>query len=249
MLKTMITKTNIYKKVLKDLEKLNSSKNIKERLWVQKYLGSNKPTQCIKTGNIQKLARIIIKENNLNIKEFENLLDCLYKNAKTFEEMDLAARLLDAAPKLKQQIDPSKLDYWLNFTHGWAETDVLCQSNFTSDQLLSNWNIWKKLLIKFSKDKNVHKRRASLVLLTKSLRMSDDIRFSDLAFKNIDLLKEETDILITKAVSWILRSLIKYHKKEVADYLKKNKNKLPKIAVREVTNKLITGTKNKKIKK
>lgn len=245
----MTTKTNIYKKVLKQLKKLNSIKNRKERLWVQKYLGSNKPTQCIKTGEVQKLARRIIKENNLDIKEFIILIDSLYKNAKTFEEMDLAARLLDAAPKLKQEIDPNKLDYWLNFTYGWAETDVLCQSNFTSDRILSNWNTWKKLLIKFSKDKNVHKRRASLVLLTKSVRMSDDKKLSDLAFKNVDLLKEEKDILITKAISWILRSLIKNHKKEVADYIKKNNNKLPRIAVREVTNKLLTGTKNKKIKK
>jgi 3-methyladenine DNA glycosylase AlkD len=239
----------IYNKSLKELKKLSSKKDNKERLWVQKYLGSNKPTQCIKTGEVQKLAKKIIKENNFDKKELTSVLDLLYKNATTFEEMDLAARLLDAAPKLKQQIDPNKLDYWLNFTHGWAETDVLCQSNFTADELLSNWNVWKKLLIKFSKDKNVHKRRASLVILTKSVRMSDNKRLSDLAFKNTDLLKEEKDILITKAVSWILRSLIKYHKKEVSDYLKKTKDKLPKIAVREVTNKLLTGTKNKKIKK
>ena len=244
-----MTYNNLYKKSLTEIKKQSFNKNNKERLWVQKYLGSNKPTRCIKTGDIQKLAKKIIKENNPNKKELLTLLDSLYKNAKTFEEIDLPAKLLGASPKLIQEIDPNKLDYWLNFTHGWAETDVLCQSNFTSDVLLSNWNAWKKLLIKFSKDKNVHKRRASLVLLTKSVRMSDDKRLSDLAFKNTNLLKEETDILITKAVSWILRSLIKYHKKEVADYLKKNKDKLPKIAVREVTNKLLTGTKNKKIKK
>ncbi|MFH1971719.1 MAG: DNA alkylation repair protein [Patescibacteria group bacterium] len=245
----MTVNSPIYKNSLKELKKIGSNKNKKESLWVQKYLGSNKTYNCTKTGDIQKLARKIIKENNPDIKELENLLDSLYKNAKTFEEIDLAARLLGVSPKLRQQISPNKLDYWLNFTHGWAETDVLCQSNFTSDELLSNWNTWKKLLIKFSKDKNVHKRRASLVLLTKSVGMSDDKRLSDLAFKNTDLLKEEKDILITKAISWILRSLIKNHKKEVANYLKKNKDRLPKIAVREVTNKLLTGTKNKKVKK
>lgn len=245
----MTVNNPIYNKSLKELKKLSSKKDNKERLWVQKYLGSNKPTQSIKTGDVQKLARKIIKENNPNKKEFVSLLDSLYKNAITFEEMDLAARLLDAAPKLKQQINPNKLDYWLNFTHGWAETDVLCQSNFTSDELLSNWNTWKKLLIKFSKDKNVHKRRASLVLLTKSVRMSDNKRLSNLALKNVNLLKNETDILITKAISWILRELIKNHKKEVSHYLKKNNETLPRIAVREVTNKLLTGVKNKKVKK
>lgn len=236
----------IYSKSLKGLNKLTSSKDIKERLWVQKYCGSNKQTNCIKSGEVKKLAKKIVGENNLDRNQLTKLLDSLYSNARFMEETTLAARILEIAPKLRQQIDPNKLDYWLNFTHGWAETDVLCQSSFTSDELLSNWSIWKKLLIKFSKDKNVHKRRASLVLLTKPTRMSNDKRLSDLAFKNVDLLKEEKDILITKAVSWILRSLIKYHKEEVANYLKENEDELPRIAVREVTNKLLTGVKSKK---
>jgi len=245
----MVVNSNIYNIVLKDLHKLNSDKNIKERLWVQKYLGSNKPTGCIRTGDVQKLARKIISENNLNEKELENLLNLLYSKAKTFEEIDLAAKLLGAAPKLRQKINPNKLDYWINFTYGWAETDVLCQSNFTSDEILSNWNTWKKLLINLNKDKNIQKRRASLVLLTKAVRMSDDEKLSKIAFRNIDVLKKEKEILITKAISWILRSLIKNHKKEVSRYLKINKEILPKIAVREVANKLETGVKNKKVKK
>jgi len=208
----MIIKNNIHRKVIKEINKLDSKKDKKERLWVQKYLGSNKPTASVKTSKMIDLAKKIVKENNLNKKQLTELLDSLYSKGKTFQEIDLAARLLGVAPKIRQEINPNKLDYWLNFTHGWAETDVLCQSNFTSNELLSNWNNWKKLLIKFSKDKNVHKRRASMVLLTKSVRMSDDKRLSNLAFKNINLLKKETDILITKAISWILRELIKNHK-------------------------------------
>jgi 3-methyladenine DNA glycosylase AlkD len=245
----MINTEIIYKKYLAELKELGNNKNINERLWVQKYLGSNKPTQCIRTGDVQKLARKIINENNLNEKELENLVDLFYSKAKTFEEIDLAAKLLGAAPKLRQKMDVNKLDYWLNFTYGWAETDVLCQSNFTSDEILSNRNTWKKLLINLNKDKNIQKRRASLVLLTKAVRMSEDKRLSKMAFRNVDLLKKEKEILITKAISWILRSLIKNHKKEVSEYLKINKEILPKIAVREVTNKLETGVKNKKVKK
>lgn len=239
---------HLHKQILIELHKLKSKKDKKERLWVQKYLGSNKPTASIKTGEIINLAKKINNENNLDKIQLTKLLDSLYSKGKTFQEIDLAARLLETAPKIRQQINPNKLDYWLNFTQGWAETDVLCMSNFSSDEILSDWNTWKKLLIKFSKDKNVHKRRASLVLLTKSVRTSDNKKLSDLAFKNVDLLKNEKHILITKAVSWILRSLIKNHKKEVSDYLEKNKETLPKIAVREVTNKLLTGVKNKKVK-
>jgi len=233
----------LYKKIIVALSRIPKKGTIKERVWIQKYLGSNKPTKSLKGSEIVKFAKEISRQNSLDISEFTDLIDTLYENAKTFEEIDLAARLIQVNPKLKSQIDPKKLDYWLNFVHGWAETDVLCQSNFTDKEILENWQAWTKLLIKLNLDKNVHKRRASLVLLTKPLRNSSDKRVLDLALKNIDNLKGERDILITKVVSWVLRSGVKNHKKEILEYLKKNKDTLPKIAVREVTNKLITGKK------
>jgi 3-methyladenine DNA glycosylase AlkD len=78
------------------------------------------------------------------------------------------------------------------------------------------------------------------------VRYSDDARLSDLSFALIERLKGERDILITKAVSWLLRNLTLRHKQEVAAYLKANGASLPPIAVRETTRKLKTGTKSGK---
>jgi len=86
-------------------------------------------------------------------------------------------------------------------------------------------------------------------LLTKALRQSDDPRLSKLAFANVENLKGETDILITKAVSWILRSLVSFHKDEVLRYLENNKDSLPKIAYRETLSKALTGRKYNNSKK
>jgi hypothetical protein len=44
------------------------------------------------------------------------------------------------------------------------------------------------------------------VLLTGPVSRSDDARFRDLAFEMTERLKRERIILITKAVSWLLRS-------------------------------------------
>lgn len=150
---------------------------------------------------------------------------------------------MEYLPKLRKELDPFLLDSWLDYAHGWAEVDCICQSNFTAEELLGNWDKWSKLLDRFVKDKNVHKRRASLVLLVKAVGQSMDIRLSDLAFANIELLKSEKDILITKAISWLMRSLIKNHRKELEEYLAKNENSLPKIALRETRRKLLTGKK------
>jgi 3-methyladenine DNA glycosylase AlkD len=235
-----MTITNpIHLYILEFIKKSNSDKNE----WVQHYLGSNKPTFEIKSLDIKKFSKKIIDDNNLDQKNLINLLNSLYQNATTFNEMAIAACILGTKAQFCRNLDSNLLENWLNYTYGWAEVDCLCQSNFTPDILLLDWEKWKKLLIKFNQSSNINKRRASLVLLTKSLRQSDDSRLSKLAFENIEKLKLEKEILITKAVSWLLRSLVKFHQVEVLDYLEKNKDTLPKIAYREAFSKATTGRK------
>jgi 3-methyladenine DNA glycosylase AlkD len=75
------------------------------------------------------------------------------------------------------------------------------------------------------------------------VRDSDDTRLADLAFTNIDKLKKDKEILVTKAISWLLRDLIKHNRQRVETYLKENENMLPRIAFRETRAKLLTGRK------
>jgi 3-methyladenine DNA glycosylase AlkD len=210
--------------------------------WVQKYLGSNKIFHGFTSLQMKILVKTFLNDNKLNESQSVDLLNSLYQNGNTYTEIALAAMILPHTPVIKS-FDPKHLDLWLNYTHGWAENDVLCQSNFSSDILLSNWDNWQKILKEFNKSSNINKRRASLVLLTKPLRQSDDSRLSKIAFQNIENLKGEKEVLITKAVSWALRALTKFHKDEVLKYLEKNKDTLPKIAYREALSKALTGKK------
>lgn len=243
----MAITNKIHLQILKDIDHLVVSKKT-DTQWVKKYLGTDKIYHGFSTGQMVDLAKKIIKENNLNEKQTIDLLNSFYQNGTTYTEIALAALILSKSPQVLKNFNPKNLDLWLNYTCGWAENDVLCQSNFSSDILLSNWSNWEKILNQFVNNKNINKRRASLVLLTKSLSQSDDPRLSKLTFQNIEKLKSEKEILITKAVSWALRALTKFHQKEVLDYLGKNKDTLPKIAYREALSKAITGRKyNKKV--
>ena len=233
--------------ILKDIGQLKTDCS-SDYQWPKNYLGTNKIYHGFSTGQMIDLAKKIIKENNLNEKQTIDLLNSLYQSGTTYTEIALAALILSKSPQVLKNFNPKNLDLWLNYTCGWAENDVLCQSNFSSDILLSNWSNWEKILNQFVNNKNINKRRASLVLLTKSLSQSDDPRLSKLTFQNIEKLKSEKEILITKAVSWALRALTKFHQKEVLDYLGKNKDTLPKIAYREALSKATTGRKyNKKV--
>ena len=216
-----------------------------------KYVGTKKPSYHLKTEVQKQIIKNVLKSHPLNLTDFVDLVNSLYQNGTSYDEIIIAGRIVGVLPELRRLIQPSLLNNWLNYTNGWAEVDTLCQLSFTPEELLSKWDQWSDLLTKLNSDSNVHKRRASLVLLTKPVSHSADLRLSDLAFKNIEALKSETDILITKAVSWILRSLIKHHQDEVAKYLGANQDSLPKIAYREATTKLITGKKyinNSKLK-
>jgi len=162
---------------------------------------------------------------------------------KSHDERRIAGKLLEFLPKLRKQLNPLLLNKWLEGAEGWAEVDSICQSNFSAVEMLANWQVWEKIITKFSRDKNIHKRRASLVLLANPVRQSSDARLVKIALTSIDQLKGENDILITKAVSWLLRACIKNHRGMVRKYLESNLDNLPSIAVRETNCKLLTGKK------
>lgn len=234
--------------ILKEISKMKSSVVPSNITFGQRYVGTNKPYHGFTTKQMSDLAKKIVKENNLDSDQVINLLNSLYQNGASYTEIVLGPMILSLCPKTLKNFDPKNLDSWLNYTCGWAEDDVLCQSIFTPDILLSNWTEWQKILKEFNQSPNINKRRASLVLLTKSVHQFNDSRLSKLAFANIEKLKGETDILITKAVSWLLRSLVTFHKQELLDYLETNKDTLPKIAYREALSKALTGRKyNKKL--
>jgi 3-methyladenine DNA glycosylase AlkD len=207
------------------------------------YLGNAHFSYHVSTPVKREIAKAFVRERKeISPQEFLRLLDALFRG-RSHDEKVLAAILLGYSEIHRQHVTPRHLDSWLDHLVGWAEVDALCYSNITADEMLSHWSAWRAMLVAFSKDNNVHKRRASLVLLTGPVYHSSDPRLSKIAFENIGRLKSEKDILITKAISWLLRRLIRHHKKEVAAYIKTSGDGLPKIAIRETRRKLLTGRK------
>ncbi len=209
-----------------------------------KYLGTPRPVYGISTPATRTLVKDLKQlRPDLNLKELVELVGSLY-GGQSYTERQLASMLLDAYPRLRQDLDLELLDKWLSQLAGWAEIDNLCQSTFTANELLNRWSEWKTLLGEFSRSPEISKRRASLVLLTKTVIHSSDSRLSDLAFAHITRLRHEKDVLITKAISWLLRDLTVNHRNKVMVYLEKYASELPNIALRETRKKLETGKKN-----
>ncbi len=232
-----------HKKLLSRIKQYAATKPFKTKL-SDKYDGHNDISYPVSNPQIREIVKTWLKENkNITFEEYIDLLNSIYTQSSSSTEKYLGGYLLGHMPKFKKNIDPKLLDTWLENLTGWAQIDSLCQSCFDSDDLLNNWKIWKELLENFNNSKNIGKKRASLVLLTNAVRKSGDARLVALALNNIDNLKHEKDILITKAISWLLRSMVKLHKDTVKNYVQQNIDTLPKIAVRETTRKIATGRK------
>jgi 3-methyladenine DNA glycosylase AlkD len=165
---------------------------------------------------------------------------------ESHEEKTLAEILLACHGEARRLAGPKHIERWLDQLSGWAEVDGLCQSTFSAQELLGQWRAWRALIRRLARDPAAHKRRAALVLLTGPVRRSDDGRLAELAFETIDRLQGERDILITKAVSWLLRALVAQHRAGVVRYLAANAAALPSVAVRETRAVLETGRKSRR---
>jgi 3-methyladenine DNA glycosylase AlkD len=211
--------------------------------FLDSYLGNSHPRYPIAAPKLREIAKAWSRNNKaLTSTEFRDVVDSLI-HAPSSTEKVMAGMIMDYASKDQIKFDPRIFDTWLDQLEGWAEVDAVCTGKYTINAILEDWDKWEKLLRRFSRSKNIHKRRASLVLLCSPIRYSTDISMASLAFENIDLLKHEKEVLITKAISWLLRSMIKNFKKSVSEYVAKNKSALPAIAVRETLTVLKTGKK------
>ena len=163
---------------------------------------------------------------------------------EAYEEKVLGAVILGYSPRARRLATPAMVEAWLDHVAGWAEIDSLCAGVFPAEHMAGDWPAWRALIERLAGHANINKRRAALVLLCTTSRTSDDLRFRDLAFEVVERLKGERPILITKAVSWLLRSMTQHHAAAVSAYLEANAPSLPAIAVRETRTKLRSGTKS-----
>lgn len=206
------------------------------------YVGTQHRVYNVPTPMMHTIAKTFAKEHSdISADDCTSLADRLF-HSPSFEEKVLATMILGRFPTILASLPASAFDKWLGLLTGWAEVDTFCDE--IDYWLRKNPASGITLLKKWNKDSHLEKRRASLVVLCSSVRHSADPRWKTLAFSFTDSLTREKHVMITKAISWILRAMVKHHTTEVKDYIQSHLDTLPKIAIREATKKIQTGRKN-----
>ena len=239
-------KDSLHQQILHQIKK-NAGKST-AHTFLDSYLGNSHFRYPISAPLLRRIAKEWMNDHrDLAAGDFASLLTALIEAASGTEK-SMAGILLDYATPDQRKFKPALFDQWLDHLEGWAEIDALCTGRYSATEVVNQWNKWKPLLVKFSKSKNINKRRASIVFFCSPLSKVESKEISQTALEIVDTLKDEREVLITKAISWILRSMVRYNRKMVEIYLKENSASLPKIALRETLVKLETGKKSLKQK-
>ena len=194
---------------------------------------------------LRKIAKDWLKKNkDVSDTEFLNLIQALWKQP-IFELRSLAQELLMAHKKFLKQFDWKTGETWLEDVNNWVHCDVL------SSQILAFLVLWDKSHLKelksYLKKQGKWHRRSAIVSLLQLIRKKQ-IEAKEV-LEMIDQIKSDKDPMIQKAISWVLREMIRAgYKKEVEKYLNQNKSIFATYVVREVTNKLKTGLKSGKVR-
>jgi len=208
------------------------------------YSGSGRPFLNVSSPDRRRIVKAWLARHRTTPESaLLALADSLFLG-ETHEERTLGALMLQADSRARRAATPERVEYWLGELNGWAEIDTLCASVFGAGDFDADWPAWSSLIGRLARDPNINKRRAALVLLVMPTRTSADVRFRDLGLATVERLRGERDILITKAVSWLLRAMSIRHAGAVAAYLDANSADLPAVAVREARAKLRTGRKS-----
>ncbi len=171
------------------------------------------------------------------------LVEALW-DGESWEERALALMLLGRYHRWIPALTWAHFDRWRRGLDNWGLTDGLADilgDWLVSDALSRTSHLWALIA-----DADVWSRRLALVATVHPNREKGDPAFADLTFALLERVKGERDPMITKAVSWALREMIKHHPDRVAAYVQENRRVLVGHVLREVNNKLHTGLKSGK---
>jgi 3-methyladenine DNA glycosylase AlkD len=164
------------------------------------------------------------------------------------EERMVALELLQHHPSCIPDLTWAHFERWRQGLDNWEITDVLGRA-VLGPWVLGDPDARLAHLGDLIGDEDVWSRRLALVAAVGLNRTRKDVSFPALTLELIDQVKEERHPMITKAISWTLREMIRKHPDLVAAYLVANRDVLAPLVAREVSNKLKTGRKGGKVKK
>ena len=199
----------------------------------------------IKTVTVRKIANQFWKEIKMSEKQdIFDLCEQLFLSDYC-EEASIVAFWL---PKMTDRFEP---DDWIVFknwiekyVNNWAKCDGFC--NNTMGNFLVKYPVFIEELKEWTQSENRWMKRAaavSLIVPAKKGQFLKDI------FEITDKLLLDEDDLVQKGYGWLLKVTSHLHQKEVFDYVMKNKENMPRTALRYAIEKMTQSLRKEAMKR
>ena len=224
---------------------LKNSADEKTKASFQRFFKEKVKCYGVKTGIVGKIAKKHWKEiESKNKKEIFELCEELYKSDYTEEAFIVSFW----GTNFKNFVKPEDLiifEKWIKkYINNWAKCDGFC--NHTIGDLIVKYPDKIKELKRWAKSDNRWMKRASAVTLIVPAKTGD---FLKEAFEISNILLTDEDDMVQKGYGWLLKEESRTHQKEVFEYVLKNKNKMPRTALRYAIELMPKELKTKAMKK
>ena len=188
----------------------------------------------VRIPTVRRISGKYFKETkNLNKKEIFKLCEKLFKSGTNEEETiatDWCFKIKNNYMKKDFKIFESWID---NYISNWASCDGFCTHNI--GYFIIRFPEFIHKLKEWTKSGNRWLKRASAVSFIYPAKKKKYIK--DI-LEIADLLLTDNDDMVQKGYGWMLKEASKYHRKEVFDYVMKNKNMMPRTALRYAIEKM-----------
>jgi 3-methyladenine DNA glycosylase AlkD len=207
---------------------LKASAEEKTRSSAQRFFREEVRLYGVKTAMVRKIARTRFSEiKDEGKEEIFSLCEELF-NSGCLEEAFIACNWSHSLRNRYEPSDFETFEAWVDrYVSNWATCDTLC--NHTLGSFLERYPEYLKELKRWARSENRWKRRASAVSLIVPAKQG---KFLKEAFDISDILMAEKDDIVQKGYGWLLKEESRKHQRDVYDYILKNKNAMPRTALR-----------------
>jgi 3-methyladenine DNA glycosylase AlkD len=185
-------------------------------------------TYGAKTPDVQKIAKKYWSQvQKLSKVEVLRLCEELFSSGYVEDAFVVADWMPNMVPKLAPE-DLTILKKWIEkYINNWASCDSFC--NHTIGDFLKKYPESVLEVASWAKSTCRWLKRASAVSLILPARRGD---FLKEVFAISDTLLLDEDDLVQKGYGWLLKEASRLHQKEVFDYVVKNREVMPRTALR-----------------
>ena len=152
--------------------------------------------------------------------------NCWNKEEREFQQ--LVVYYLKAMQKFLKREDISRLKYLIVTKSWWDTVDLLAK---VIGSLIIRIKGYDQIMLEWSKDSNIWLRRVAILYQLSLKDKVDKQVLDEILVNNLG----DSEFFINKAVGWALRDYSKYNPEWVREFIKKNKENMANLSIREAS--------------